>query len=69
MTPRWQLCTWPAAPVPQKEYPTYQQLDSLLRSLNWTQSSKPLLKRVSDEMEFLQKSLEPLPQNQQQGDL
>ncbi|GAB4823859.1 hypothetical protein N2152v2_010905 [Parachlorella kessleri] len=52
----------------QKDYPAYQQLDSLLRSLDWSQSSKPLLRRVSDEMEFLQRSIETPPQNQQQED-
>jgi len=46
----------PAVVWLQKDYPSYQQLDSLLRGLDWSQSSKPLLKRVSDEMEFLQVS-------------
>mgnify|MGYP006973224782 FL=1 len=46
----------PAVVWLQQDYPSYQQLDSLLRGLDWSQSSKPLLKRVSDEIEFLQVS-------------
>jgi len=40
------------------EYPNYQEIDKLLRSLDWTMSSKGLMDRLQAEVEFNKRSLE-----------
>jgi hypothetical protein len=41
--------------------PTYKEVESVLRKLPWTMSSKGLLDRIQAEAEFNRKSLESLP--------
>lgn len=43
--------------------PTYKEVESVLRKLPWTMSSKGLLERIQAEAEFNRKSLDSLPPN------
>lgn len=70
LRPDW--CHSPPQPHPhprhtvlQPEAPSYSQMESVLRALPWSQSSKPLLERVNAEMQFLRNSLDTPPQRQQ----
>lgn len=44
--------------------PSYSEVESALRSLPWTMSSKGLLDRIQAEAEFNRRSLESLPPNE-----
>jgi len=43
--------------------PTYREVESVLRKLPWTMSSKGLLERIQAEAEFNRQSLDSLPPN------
>lgn len=47
------------------ERPPYKELESILRKVDWSMSSKPIGERLAFEAQFVRKSLDPLPKQQQ----
>ncbi|PRW56761.1 AAA+-type ATPase (ISS) [Chlorella sorokiniana] len=47
------------------ERPSYKELEGILRGVEWSMSSKPIGERLAYEAQFVRKSLDPLPRQQQ----